>query len=254
MCDTCGCGIVDSYAVDGVPTSSGAPTDSEHSHDGDQDHRHVHIHASLLGKNDRIAERNRGHLMEKGVAAINMVSSPGAGKTALIERTLRDAVDTMKAGVIVGDLATDNDAKRLSATQAPVVQITTGTVCHLDADMVAHAMPRLDLDALDLLIIENVGNLVCPAGYDLGEDARVVLMSVTEGEDKPAKYPTMFRTADVVVITKVDMAEPARFDREAALNCIHRVAPDAAVIELSAVTGEGMEAWHEYLAQRLHRR
>ncbi len=253
MCETCGCGSVESYAVDGVVTggAEGSPHDSDAHHHGETGARHVHVHASLMDKNDRIAERNRGYFMAKGVATLNIVSSPGAGKTALIERTLRETDDAMRVGVIVGDLATDNDAKRLGSTQAPVVQITTGTVCHLDADMIAHSIPRMDLDALDLLIIENVGNLVCPAGYDLGEDARVVLMSVTEGEDKPAKYPTMFHTADVVVITKTDMAEAARFDREAALDCLRRVAPDADIIELSAVTGEGMDAWRDYLERRL---
>ena len=259
MCQTCGCDHVEGYAIDGVRAVSasmgdegalrGAPT---HTHD--HDHRHVPVHVSLLDKNDRIAERNRGCFMAKGVVVVSIASSPGSGKTALIERTLHDMAHTFEAGVIVGDLATDNDARRLERAEAPVVQITTGTVCHLDADMIANCIPRFDLDELDLLIVENVGNLVCPAAYDLGEDARVVLMSVTEGEDKPAKYPTMFQAADAVVITKTDMAEAARFDRDAAVGCIGRVAPDAEVIELSSLTGEGMERWHHYLDRRLKAR
>lgn len=269
MCKTCGCGSAEGYAIDGIATVSstaGDPGgiraahdhahdhDDAHDHDHAHDHRHVPVHVSLMDKNDRLAERNRGYFSAKGVSVVSIASSPGAGKTALIERTLRDMADTFEVGVIVGDLATDNDARRLGATRAPVVQITTGTVCHLDADMVAQSIPRLSLDDLDLLIIENVGNLVCPAAYDLGEGARVVLMSVTEGEDKPAKYPTMFRSADAVVITKTDMAEPAHFDRQAALDCIRGVAPDAEVMELSALTGEGIEAWYHYLDRRMRDR
>ncbi|MAF12297.1 hydrogenase accessory protein HypB [Candidatus Poribacteria bacterium] len=259
MCQTCGCGAVEGYAIDRIPAVSAsaddegaAPGTPTHTHD--HDHRHVPVHVSLLDKNDRIAESNRRRFEAKGVVVVSIASSPGAGKTALIERTLHDMAGTFEAGVIVGDLATDNDARRLARTQAPVVQITTGTVCHLDADMIANAIKRFDLDALDLLIVENVGNLVCPAAYDLGEDARVVLMSVTEGEDKPAKYPTMFQRADAVVITKTDMAEAAHFDRDAALAYIRRVAPDAELIELSSLTGEGMESWRHYLDQRLKAR
>ena len=156
----------------------------------------------------------------------------------------------LKSGIIVGDLATDNDAQRLRESGAPVVQITTGTVCHLEAEMVGRALKQLDLDGLNLLIIENVGNLVCPASYDLGEDLRVVLLSVTEGEDKPLKYPPMFQSADVVIISKIDLAQACGYDRETALRNIRRVAPKARIFETSAKTGQGMDPWREFLAQR----
>ena len=153
----------------------------------------------------------------------------------------------MRLGVIVGDLATENDAVRLRAHGLPAIQITTGSVCHLDAEMVSRAMERLDLNALQVLVIENVGNLVCPAVYDLGESARVVLLSVTEGEDKPLKYPVMFRSAQVVVINKMDIAEAVGFDRETALRNVRRAAPEATIFEVSAKTGQGMDAWYRYL-------
>jgi hydrogenase nickel incorporation protein HypB len=153
----------------------------------------------------------------------------------------------VRLGVIVGDLATENDAVRLRGRGIPAIQITTGSVCHLDAEMVARAMERLDLNTLDLLIIENVGNLVCPAVYDLGETARIVLLSVTEGEDKPLKYPVMFQSAQVVLVTKMDLAAAVGFDREAAIHNIRRVAPEATLLEVSAKTGQGMDGWYEFL-------
>jgi hydrogenase nickel incorporation protein HypB len=197
-----------------------------------------------------LAQDNRARFEAAGLFAVNLLSSPGAGKTALLERTLADLASRLRAAVIVGDLATDNDARRLRRAGAPAVQITTGTVCHLDASMVARACADLDLDALDLLFIENVGNLVCPAGYDLGEGARVVLFSVTEGEDKPLKYPTMFKSADVVLVTKTDLIGPAGFDRETALGNVGRIAPQARIIELSARTGAGLDGWYDYLSAR----
>ncbi len=160
----------------------------------------------------------------------------------------------LKSGVIVGDLATDNDAQRLRASGAPVVQITTGTMCHLEADMIGRALKRLALDGLQLLIIENVGNLVCPASYDLGEDLRIVLFSVTEGEDKPLKYPPMFQAADAIVISKVDLAQACEFNRDQALASIRRIAPKARVFETSAKTGIGMEEWRDYLLQQHQRK
>jgi len=207
----------------------------------------VEVREAVLAKNDRLAERNRGFFKAKGLFVLNLLSSPGSGKTALIERTLRDLGGAVRVGVVVGDLATDNDARRLREVGAPAVQVTTGDVCHLDAEMVARAVERLDLDALDLLVVENVGNLVCPAGYDLGEDLRVVLLSVTEGEDKPLKYPLVFRTAQAVVVNKVDLAEAVGFDRDRALANLRRVAPDAVILEVSARTGQGMEGWYAYL-------
>ncbi len=201
----------------------------------------------MLSGNDRLAEQNRGVLKNLNVLALNVVSSPGAGKTTLLQKTLNELKGRLRAAVIVGDLATDNDAERLRTTGAPVVQITTGTLCHLEAGMVAKAMKQLDLRGLDLLIIENVGNLVCPASFDLGEAVRVVLHSVAEGEDKPLKYPPMFHSADVVVVTKTDMAVVAGFDRELALKNIRQASPRAKIFELSARTGDGVAAWCDSL-------
>ena len=214
--------------------------------------RIIDVNEGVLSKNDLLAKRNRENFHAKGLLVLNVLSSPGSGKTAFIERTLADTRDRFHGGVIVGDLATDNDAKRIQRTGAPAVQITTGDMCHLEADLVARAAESLDLDHLDLLIIENVGNLVCPADYDLGEDLRVVLLSVTEGEDKPLKYPVMFKTADVVIVNKTDIAEAVGFERDTALSNIQRIVPKAAIFEVSARTGQGMEAWYSYLWQRLH--
>ncbi len=229
--------------------------DHEHAHGaGDEGRRTVEVRRAILDKNDRLAERNRGFFRARGLLVLNVLSSPGSGKTTFIGESIRKVAPDLKTGVIVGDLATDNDAQRLRESGAPVVQITTGTVCHLEAEMVGRALKRLDLAGLELLIIENVGNLVCPASYDLGEDLRVVLLSVTEGEDKPLKYPPMFQSADVVVISKVDLAQACGYDRDTALANIRRVAPKARVFETSARTGQGLEEWREYLVQRLRER
>jgi hydrogenase nickel incorporation protein HypB len=210
----------------------------------------LEVRQSLLAKNDRLAERNRGFFQARGLLVLNVVSSPGSGKTLLLQETLRGLASRLRAGVIVGDLATDNDAQRLRASGAPVVQITTGTICHLDAEMVARAVKQLDLNGLELLIVENVGNLVCPASFDLGEDLRVVLWSVTEGEDKPLKYPPMFQGADVVIVSKSDLTQACGCDRELALSNLRRVAPRARIFETSAKTGQGMEAWREFLIEK----
>jgi hydrogenase nickel incorporation protein HypB len=182
--------------------------------------------------------------------ALNVVSSPGSGKTTLIKETAGMLAGRLRAGVIVGDLATDNDAAQLRAAGVTVVQITTGTLCHLDAEMVSKAAAQLDLDRLEVLIIENVGNLVCPADFDLGEDLRVVLLSVTEGEDKPLKYPPLFHSASVAVVTKGDLAAAAGFQREQALANLHRISHHARIFELSAKTGEGMARWVEFLVEQ----
>ncbi|HOX55315.1 MAG TPA: hydrogenase nickel incorporation protein HypB [Candidatus Paceibacterota bacterium] len=236
------------------------PHSHTHPHDHpDQEHqpaaegearRTVEVRRAILDQNDRLAERNRGYFRARGLLVLNVLSSPGSGKTTFIRESVRKLGPDLKAGVIVGDLATDNDAQRLRESGAPVVQITTGTVCHLEAEMVTRAVKRLDLTGRNLLIIENVGNLVCPASYDLGEDLRVVLLSVTEGEDKPLKYPPMFQSADVVIISKVDLAAACDYNRDAALANIRRVAPKARVFETSAKTGQGLDAWREFLLQR----
>ena len=205
------------------------------------------LNRSLMEKNARLAERNRGGFRAKKLLVLNVVSSPGSGKTTFIRETAVRLGTTQRVGVIVGDLATDNDAARLRSAGIPVIQITTGTVCHLDADMVSKAASQLDLDQLDVLVIENVGNLVCPADYDLGEDLRVVLLSTTEGEDKPLKYPPMFHSANVAVITKCDLAEAVDFNRDLALLNLQRVSHHAQIFELSSKTGEGMQAWLDYL-------
>jgi len=179
-----------------------------------------------------------------------VLSSPGSGKTTFLRETIRGLKSQLRTGIIVGDLATDNDAGRLRESGAPVVQITTGTRCHLEAEMVARAVKQLELEGLNLLVIENVGNLVCPASYDLGEDQRIVLVSVPEGEDKPLKYPPIFQAADVVIVSKIDLAQACDFDRSALLANLRRVAPQARVFELSAKTGAGMEAWRQYLIEQ----
>ena len=206
--------------------------------------RVVQVQKSLMAANDAVAADNRARF---GAALVlNVVSSPGSGKTALLEATIARLPDLALA-VVVGDLETDADALRLHRAGAPSVQIVTGTVCHLEAEMVARAAERLDVAHLDVLVIENVGNLVCPAAWDLGEDLRITLLSVTEGEDKPLKYPRIFRDAHAVVINKRDIADAVGFDRAAALANVARVAPQARVFELSARTGAGMEPWLEYL-------
>jgi len=238
MCETCGCGH---------------PHDHSHTHPHDHAHPHPHDSGSVrtievqkpaLALNQRHADQNRGWFRAKGLTVFNLLSSPGSGKTTLLERTLRELP---RAAAIVGDLQTYNDAARLRAAGAQAVQITTGATCHLDAHMVLHALDQLDADGLRYLFIENVGNLVCPASYDLGEDRRVVLLSVTEGEDKPLKYPVMFLRADLVLVTKTDLADAVGFDRDAALAHIRQTAPAARILELSAKTGDGFSAWLDWL-------
>jgi hydrogenase nickel incorporation protein HypB len=214
----------------------------------------VEVEKSLLGRNAQIAEQNRSVFQRAGLLVLNLVSSPGSGKTTLLERTLSELGERLRFGVQVGDLRTDNDARRLSGRGAPVVQIVTGSVCHLEAGMVARALEKLDIQQLDVLIIENVGNLVCTASYDLGEDFRIVLFSVTEGEDKPLKYPTIFRNADLVLITKLDIAEAAGAKLAEMRANARLAAPRAKIIELSARSGSGMQGWYEWLLNARHRR
>jgi hydrogenase nickel incorporation protein HypB len=207
--------------------------------------RLVEVRKNILKQNDMVARELRRRFRDAGVFVASLVSSPGAGKTTLLERTLGLLHPRVRVSALVGDLATENDAARLARSQAPVRQITTGTVCHLEAAMVQSALEGWSLDDLDMLFIENVGNLVCPASYDLGESMRFVVLSVTEGEDKPLKYPTIFNTADVALITKTDMAEAAGFDWDTALANIQAVRPGMRVLGVSAKTGEGLS---EYLA------
>ncbi|HEV2282058.1 MAG TPA: hydrogenase nickel incorporation protein HypB [bacterium] len=205
--------------------------------------RIVEVRRSVLAKNDALAARLRARFADAGVCVVSLVSSPGAGKTALLGETLRRLGDRTRAAALVGDLATDNDAVRLRASGAPVRQITTGTVCHLDAAMVERALEGWNLASFELLFIENVGNLVCPASYDLGEDLRVVLLSVTEGEDKPVKYPVIFHGADLALITKADLAEACGYNEALARRELGAVRPGLEVLRLSAKSGEGLPTW-----------
>jgi len=205
--------------------------------------RIVEVRQGILKKNDLLAHGLRQRFEAANLFAVNLVSSPGAGKTTFLQATLTALHARCRVAALVGDLATERDAERLARSGAPVRQIVTGTVCHLEAEMVGSALADWDLAALDFLFIENVGNLVCPASYDLGENLRVVLLSVTEGEDKPLKYPTIFSGADVAILTKMDIAEAVGFDREEALRNIQEVRPGLEVLEISARNGLGMEAW-----------
>ena len=211
--------------------------------------RIVEVREGVLKKNDLRARRLREEFGEHAVFVVSLVSSPGAGKTAFLEKTLRDLKAVWAVGALVGDLATDCDARRLGQAGVPVRQITTGTVCHLEAQMVADALEGWYLAALDMLFIENVGNLVCPSSYDLGEALRIVLMSVTEGEDKPLKYPTIFNSADLAIITKVDLADAVGFRRAEAHRNIREVRPGLEILETSARSGEGMEGWFRRLRE-----
>jgi len=211
--------------------------------------RIVELRRGILKKNDELAAGLRASYAAAGVLVLNLVSSPGTGKTAFLERTLREVLaHGSRAAALVGDLETDNDARRLAASGAPVRQINTHGICHLDAEMIGKHLDGWELGGLDYLFIENVGNLVCPSSYDLGEKIRVVLLSVTEGEDKPLKYPTMFNSADSAVITKMDIAGPCGFDRELAFRNINEIRPGIRIFETSAKTGAGMQEWLAYLA------
>ena len=211
--------------------------------------RLVEVRKNVLKQNDVQARALRERFREAGVVAISLVSSPGSGKTAFLQKTLTLLHPRYRVAALVGDLATENDAVRLARSQAPVKQIITGTVCHLEAAMVQEALDGWDLHHMDFLFIENVGNLVCPASYDLGEDLRLVLLSVTEGEDKPLKYPTIFNSADVAVITKSDLAAAVEFDERLARRNIQAVRPGMRVLQLSAKTGEGMPLFVELLQE-----
>jgi len=268
MCKECGCGFGGDVQIGGTPMERDGHSHSHgHSHAHDHDHHHsaltlnhnltlnpsptprqiLNVTTALLDKNTRAAARNRACFAAKKLLVLNVLSSPGSGKTTLLQKTAALLRPDLRLGVIVGDLATDNDAARLREAGVPVVQITTGTLCHLEADMIAKALDELNLDEIDVLIIENVGNLVCPADFDLGEHLRVVLLSVTEGEDKPLKYQPMFHSADVAIITKTDLSAAAEFDRAKALANLNRVSHHAQVLELSARSGEGMSAWLKFI-------
>ena len=253
MCVTCGCSGEHSHAHD-------HPHDHPHSHDHAHGHPHadddapgklLELEARILAKNDALAQRNRGWFAGREILALNLVGGPGAGKTSLIERTIAELRGELPLFVIEGDQATANDAERIRAAGAPVVQINTGTGCHLDAEMVARGLTQLRPDRGATVLIENVGNLVCPALFDLGEQAKVVILSVTEGEDKPLKYPHMFRAAALVIINKIDLMPYLDFDLASAAANLKRVNPTAPMLQLSARTGQGMGDWHDWLRRQL---
>lgn len=285
MCDTCGCGNPGKEISIQKPgeENSGQHThqfehdhDHEHGgithshhhqhahhHDGDHKHDHNHQHhdhdhrsqidvgQDILQKNNLIAERNRGFFEAKGITALNLVSSPGSGKTTLLERTIRETKQDFSLCVIEGDQQTMQDAYRIEASGAPVVQVNTGDGCHLDSDMINRAVKKLEIKENSLLMIENVGNLVCPALFDLGESKRVVIISVTEGDDKPLKYPNMFSSSDTCIINKIDLLPYVDFDMDKVKEYALRVNPRLEFIDLSVKTGEGMEAWYSWL-KRIH--
>ena len=271
MCATCGCGddagtrVSD---VDGTLHPLAAPHEHPHPHDHDHGHDHGphghdHSHApdgrtiisleeNLLAKNDLLAARNRGWLEGRGIRAFNVMSSPGAGKTTLLVRTIRELAGELDIGVIEGDQETSLDADRIRSTGRPVIQINTGAGCHLDAGMLQRALDALDPVPGSTVFIENVGNLVCPALFDLGESARVVVISVTEGDDKPQKYPHMFLAADLVIINKADLLPYVEFDVERCVRQARRLNPGVDVLTLSATTGDGMDGWLEWIRKNPH--
>lgn len=285
MCSSCGCGESGDQVTIRKP---GEEHDHhhDHSHDGhthdddghlhphEHDHRHSHapfrgghthdpndhyhysgrvvqIEEDIMAKNNLLGERNRGYFEAKNILALNLVSSPGSGKTTLLERTIRDLGGSLKLSIIEGDQQTMNDANRIASTGAPVVQINTGVGCHLDAGMINNALKKLNPPQDSILFIENVGNLVCPSLFDLGEKKRVVIISVTEGEDKPVKYPTMFQSSHLCLINKTDLSPYVDFNMKQARDYALQVNRSLKIIELSAKTGEGMERWYDWIRKEL---
>lgn len=219
--------------------------------------REIKVVRRVLDVNEKMAEQNRKMFTEKGIFVLNVMSSPGSGKTTTLEKTLAQIMPQIKSAVIVGDICTTNDADRLAVTGVPVVQINTdefGGDCHLAAHVIEKAVGGLELDDIDLLIVENVGNLVCPAEFDIGEDARAVVLSVTEGEDKPAKYPLMFRECEVALLNKIDLLPYLDYDKDKAVEFIHKVHPDMPVFEISAKTEEGFAPWIEWLMAKVRQK
>ncbi len=240
MCVDCGCGA-DEVRIDGRPQSHGGDARPDES-------RRIALASRILARNDELAADNRRLFAQQEILALNLVSSPGSGKTTLLERSIVDLKDSVPIAVIEGDQQTANDAARIHATGVPVVQVNTGKGCHLDAHMIAHALTDLALPQRGLLFIENVGNLVCPAQFDLGEAHKVVILSVTEGEDKPLKYPDMFYAADLLLINKLDLLPYVDFDVARCVEYARRINPRIAVVELSATRGDGLDAWYGWLA------
>lgn len=261
MCDTCGCTQPDDAVKIASPKEVNDHSHShEHSHDHHHDHPHSHEHnhshshgttisveTDILQKNNMLAERNRGYLEAKNIFTLNLVSSPGSGKTTLLEKTLTELKNEKNFYVIEGDQQTMNDANRIDALGIPVIQVNTGNGCHLDSDMVNKAIKKLEIEENSILMIENVGNLVCPSLFDLGETKRVVIISVTEGDDKPIKYPNMFESSDLCIINKIDLLPYVDFNIAKAKEYALKVNHHLEFIEVSAKTGDGFDKWFEWL-------
>ncbi|MBL7110473.1 MAG: hydrogenase nickel incorporation protein HypB [Bacteroidales bacterium] len=251
MCDTCGCDQPGNEVRILKPGDEIKEHDHTHDHSHHHDHHHgpvrVNVEEDILGRNNLLAQRNRGYFEAKNIEVYNLVSSPGSGKTSLLERTIKELGKDHKFYIVEGDQQTMNDAERIKEAGAPVVQVNTGQGCHLDADMVNRAMKELELTDNSILMIENVGNLVCPAMFDLGESKRVVIISVTEGDDKPQKYPYIFQTSDLCIINKIDLMPYVDFDLEKAKEYALQVNHHLSFIELSVKTGEGMDLWYSWL-------
>ncbi len=274
MCQTCGCSDGARVSVMNLPAGDGSDARGAHRHHGhahEHDHPHGHEHGAhgdhphddhgttvplaeaVLAKNDALAERNRAWLAGREILALNLVGGPGAGKTTLLERTIRELAGRHALSVIEGDQATSNDGERIRAAGAPVVQINTGSGCHLDADMVARGLAALKPAVGSAVMIENVGNLVCPSLFDLGESAKVAILSLPEGEDKPVKYPHMFRAARLLLINKIDLLPHLDFDLDRCVALARQVNPEIEVLPVSARTGEGLDAWYAWLASAVAR-
>ncbi len=262
MCDTCGCGQPNEAVTIRKPGEDGHshPHHHEHEHSHPHDHSHSHDHGreivvetDILSKNNLIAERNRGYFEAKNIFTLNLVSSPGSGKTTILEKTISKLKKQITCAVIEGDQQTMNDAERIDATGAAVVQVNTGTGCHLDSEMINQGAKKINLENDSILFIENVGNLVCPALFDLGETHKVVIISVTEGDDKPHKYPTMFSVSDLCIINKTDLLPYVDFDVEKCKEYARQVNPNIEFIEISATKGEGMDKWTNWLLSNVHK-
>lgn len=266
MCDTCGCSAdeqVTIQAPDEIIENN--PHEHHHEHHEHEHHEHEHhqhshqhnhshkkieVETDILKRNNLLAERNRGYFEAKKIFALNLVSSPGSGKTSLLEKTIKDIGNEISFFVIEGDQQTMNDANRIKSAGAPVVQINTGNGCHLDSEMINKSLKKLDVSEKSILLIENVGNLVCPSLFDLGESSRVVVISTTEGEDKPIKYPTMFHTSDICIINKIDLLPYLDFDIEKTKEYALQVNHHLKFFELSVRTGEGLDNWYNWLREK----
>jgi hydrogenase nickel incorporation protein HypB len=289
MCETCGCGNPDEFKIHDHKNDHDHDHDHNHDHDHqhnhthghDHDHQHNHTHGhdhghehthdghahahphkhdsskvinlnmDILSENNRLAERNRGYFQGKHVLTLNLVSSPGSGKTTILEKTILDLIPSHKIFVIEGDQQTTRDADRIEKSGAPAIQINTGSGCHLDAKMIHLALQKMEVENHAILFIENVGNLVCPALFDLGEQKRVVVISVTEGDDKPMKYPYMFQSSNLCIINKTDLLPYVDFNVERAINYARQLNPNLEFILMSAKTGEGMAEWYKWLEERM---